>query len=268
MKQITLEESKEIQVNILSFVDQFCRKHNIRYSLYGGTLIGAIRHKGFIPWDDDIDIILPREDYNNLINSFNDENGIYVLHSLENDINYCYPYAKIEDSRTLLKEGVATAYMGIAIDVFPCDYVGNTKEEAIRFIKKREITRVLYLSKLVIPSNRNAWYKRIFTYCLKALLTLVNTRTLAKIRSRQAQVYKERTNYIADVVLTPNYGIREIQPSEFFDSYVDVEFEGLRFRSIKEYDVYLRSVYGDYMQLPPEDKRVSPHTITEMFWKD
>lgn len=266
MKEINIEESKQIQVKILSYVDMICRKHQIKYSLYGGTLIGAIRHKGFIPWDDDIDIIMPREDYKRLIQVF-DNNGIYVLHSLENDKDYESPYAKVEDSRTLLEENSTTKNYGIAIDIFPCDYVGDTKQDAIRFVKRREIIRKLYLSKLVIPSHRNKWYKRIAIVLFKTLLVCVNIRSIAVLRSNMAQKINERTKYSADVVLASNYGIKEIIPTDMFDHLIQVEFEGLNFYAFEKYHIYLSSVFGNYMQLPPEDKRKSPHTIMKMFWK-
>ena len=267
MTKIDVNESKQIQINILSFVDSFCREKGIRYSLYGGTLIGAIRHKGFIPWDDDIDIIMPREDYRRLIKEFQDNRDIYKLHSLENDSEYECPYAKIEDSRTVLKEKSTTRNLGIAIDVFPCDFVGNNKEDAIKFVKRREIIRLLYLAKLVIPSQRNNFYKRVLINILKIVLFGVNIRFFAKLRSKWAQSISKGTKYSADVVLASNYGIKEIIPTALFDSLIDVNFENKSFMAFEDYDVYLRSVFGDYMKLPPEDKRVSPHTINTMYWK-
>ena len=266
MKDIGLEESKQIQINILSYVDKICKEHNIRYSLYGGTLIGAIRHKGFIPWDDDIDIIIPRCDYNRFIRVFDNANGIFILHSLENDSTYEFPYAKVEDCRTILIEESKTNNYGIAIDVFPCDYVGNTKKEAIKFVKRRDIIRKLYLAKLVIPSIRNTWYKRWAIRLLKGLLFFIPIRSLAALRSKQAKQIKEKTKYSADVVLVSNYGIKEIIPTELFDNLNEVEFEGLKFSAFEHYDIYLGSVFGNYMQLPPENKRVSPHTLEGMYW--
>lgn len=267
MKEIGLQESKQIQLEILSYVDKICKQYHIRYSLYGGTLIGAIRHKGFIPWDDDIDIIVPREDYKKLIEVFDNSNGTYILHSLENDCKYEYPYAKIEDSRTLLIEKTTTRDYGVAIDVFPCDYVGDTKEQAIEFIRKRELARLLFLAKLVTPSKRNKVIKRVYMILLKCLLAFIPIRCLASFRSELAQSKKERTLLSADVVLISNYGIKEIIPTKLFDKLVDVEFEGKTFCAFEDYKTYLSSVFGDYMKLPPVEKRVSPHLINKVFWK-
>ena len=118
-RKVTLEEMRDLQLAMMDKIHEFCVERGIRYSLGGGTLLGAVRHKGYIPWDDDIDIMLPRPDYERFLKEFD---GVYpnfkVLH-LNNDRTYPYLFAKVYDSRTLLVECRAT--MGVYIDVFPID---------------------------------------------------------------------------------------------------------------------------------------------------
>ncbi len=136
----SVEEFKQIQIDILLAINKFCNEHNIKYSLACGTLLGAIRHKGFIPWDDDIDIYLLREDYNKLITVFPSLlDGKYSLNSLERNPLWNRPYAKAFDTQTIEIEAVRNNVpnMGIGIDVFPIDDVPDDDAEWKQFDKSR-----------------------------------------------------------------------------------------------------------------------------------
>jgi len=139
MKSIELNEQKQILVDILQNVHDFCKKNQINYSLAGGSLIGAIRHKGFIPWDDDIDILLHRDEYERFLQMYVDPSGIYQLHSMKNDPQYCYPFAKVEDTRTIINENVSGPKMGISIDVFPVDDLFDDRDKCLSYIKKSSL---------------------------------------------------------------------------------------------------------------------------------
>ena len=126
-KELSLEEKKKILVSILSEVHNFCDENNLKYFLPGGTLIGAVRHKGFIPWDDDIDIYMPRNDYEKFLCEFNKESERYQVISLKTD-GYYLPFGKVIDTKTVLIENVDSDYkMGIYLDIFPLDNLSITK---------------------------------------------------------------------------------------------------------------------------------------------
>ena len=130
MKQMTTDEIKKVQLDILIYVDKICKDNNIKYSLAYGTLIGAIRHKGFIPWDDDIDIVLKRSEYERLLEVlYKDDNSKYMIFSMK-DEGYFYPYAKVGDLDTIIREKnwPDIQNLGVNIDVFPVDYVPEGKE--------------------------------------------------------------------------------------------------------------------------------------------
>ena len=265
MKSISLQESKQIQVQILSYIDAFCQQNNLKYSLYAGTLLGAVRHKGFIPWDDDIDIFMPREDYERLVKMFDNYSSDYKLHTLELSSTYYCAFAKVEDSRTVICEHTTAPNTGIYVDIFPFDYVGDNIEKATAFINKIMFWRKLYLAKLIIPTKRNSLYKRIIIYVLKILLLPFSLRTLALIISGKAKSISLKTKYSADVA--GGYGLKEILPSNIFDNLVSLTFEGKSFKCIANYDIYLSSVFGDYMKLPPIEQRVSPHIVDSIYWR-
>lgn len=266
MRLLNIQETKLIQLDILQAIHDCCEKNGIKYSICGGTLIGAIRHKGFIPWDDDIDIFLLREEYDKLIRIFKDENNRYVLHCLENDPQYNYPYAKVEDSKTYVKEKVTAYRMGVNIDVFPVDNCCDTEEESIAYIKGARKSQMLYKGKLVIPGKRNSFMTKMSIYGIKLITCFNSLRSLAVNLTVYSKGGEENSKYVATMV--SGYGIRELQLRSNFRDFVTVPFEDREFMAIKEYDSYLRSVYGDYMQLPPEEKRHSPHTIDGIYLKE
>lgn len=266
MKEIAIDELKNIQVDILQAIHDYCSAHGLKYSLCGGALIGAIRHKGFIPWDDDIDILMPRNDYMYLCNHFNDVEGPYKILSLYNDNRYDLPFAKVEDQRTVIDEVAnSSIQLGISIDVFPYDNLGITKEESLAMEKKAAVWRTLYKGKLVKVSKRNSFIKKCEIYATKVVASAFSKRMLATILDNKSRKIETASSYVGDLVW--GYGRKEIVPKEIFDKTVTVPFETRQFCAFKEYDYYLKQVYGDYMQLPPEDKRRSPHLITGAYWK-
>lgn len=128
MRELNLNEVKEIQLRVLEFFSTYCKENKLRYSAYLGTLLGAIRHKGYIPWDDDIDLMMPRDDYDNLVKNFNYANEKFGLLSIESNNNYYLPFAKIYAKKTLLVEDIDIEFeeLGVYIDIFPVDYHDNS----------------------------------------------------------------------------------------------------------------------------------------------
>lgn len=266
MKKIELDELKKIQIDILNSIDDFCTKNNINYWIDCGTLLGAIRHKGYIPWDDDIDIGMLREDYEKFAKSFNSSNERYKFHCYELDNNWFYTYGKVTDEQTLLyepdkKSGIESA---IFVDVFVYDNAPENEKELQKMFRKRDIYRKL--SNLQIYKNFYVKKKTKYNfirYPLHLLMQLFPKRYFIKKGIEVSKKYSDITtikvgNFTSSSKMTCD--------KKVFDSFIDVEFEGRKYKAPVGYDQWLRSFYGDYMKLPPEEKRVSHHRF-EAYYK-
>lgn len=269
MREITsTSELREIQLNILQQIHDFCVSHNINYSLGFGTLIGAIRHKGYIPWDDDIDLAVMREDYDRLMSSFPSVfNNISII-SLERDSRWNRAYAKAYDTRTIEIENCHGNIegVGIGIDIFPMD---NVPEDDKKWTKFRDrcifLQNVQSLKTLKVNKERR-FYKNFIVFTSHILLCFIPIKTLAKMSDKLIQSYKsEETQYVfnSSLILSKN---RKRIPKSDFDNYVNVEFEYLLFKAMVGFDDFLKRTYGDYMKLPPLEEQVSHHSF-RVYWK-
>ena len=164
---------KRIQVDILKDVHRFCEENGLHYTLAFGSMLGAIRHKGYIPWDDDIDIALLRPDYEKFVKTYTSKDGQYRLYDYRKDSDFHYPYAKIADTRTILDENVSMKNIGVNIDVFPFDYMFDTREECTRFIGTLDRLKKLFRIKLVKPGKKNVWWKRILIRIAKIIMFII-----------------------------------------------------------------------------------------------
>ena len=260
-KKIELSEYKRLLVEMLSEIDQFCEKNGIRYFLISGTLLGAIRHRGFIPWDDDIDIGLLRKDYDLFINTFKSSKKYYRLLSIETDKKYNYPFAKVIDDRVALVEDVDDAVeIGAFIDIFPFDNcVGSTYKEACKSIDNMRFLKWLRNFKILKFSKKRSFWKNVVLFFGKCLTFFCSTRKISKsIINKAKQNEDKECKYVAALV-TSNYGYGEVLNRYFFDETIKVEFEGLMFNAPKEYHSILTSFYGNYMELPPKEKQITHH---------
>ena len=258
MIELSVEDRKKLLLEMLLEIDSFCRVNGIQYFLTGGTLLGAIRHKGFIPWDDDIDIAMIREDYERFAETFNEK---YIGHlkwiDLSNTENYYLPFGKIIDTRTSLFENIAYAIeIGIYIDIFPIDNLGDDEEIAAEKINP---IKALHVSK------ERSIIKNIAILLCK--LYPCDGNKLAKKRDSKYKRIAKGNNgkYVAN--LYGAWGTKEITLKSNFDSALETDFEGHQFMIPVGYDNLLKDVYGDYMKLPPEEKRVSHHE-NKAYWKD
>lgn len=263
MKPLLLNELKQIQLDILENIHEFCELNNIKYSLACGTMLGAVRHEGYIPWDDDIDICLLRRDYNKLITLFPDVyNGAYKISSIENDDCWERPYAKAYDIRTLLKEDSSCSKtIGINIDIFPIDNVPDNYNKWVLYNKVRMLFQRLLEVKFFKVKVSRAFYKNVLLVILKILLVFTSRRKLACHISKFSQKYNQcDSKYVFENV----QGIRLKKPfrRSIFDEIIDVRFENKTFKGFKNYHEYLSNVYGDYMTLPPIEKRISYHSFS------
>ena len=261
MRTIALDELKSIQLDILQSVVEFCENNGLRYFLCGGTLIGAIRHKGYIPWDDDIDIAMPRIDYDTFVKTFNHSSSCYQVANIDTDSNYTYAFAKVFDNRTVLKElHYSIVNMGVCIDLFPVDGVKDATQ----------IHKIMWLRK-ILNTKRANYYNRTLSKKLintlgKLMLLPFTAHQIAKWMDKEARKYPFGFMPKAGVIINP-FGPGEIVDASVFESDVFQEFEGRKYKVPVGYDTWLRSIYGDYMQLPPEEYRVTHHTFAA-WWKD
>lgn len=268
MKKIALDEMKRIQVDILKDVHQFCIENNIHYTLIFGTLLGAIRHKGYIPWDDDIDIAMMRPDYEKFVASYKHKEGWYHVYDFRKDKDYHNPYAKVADTRTILEENVSTKDIGINIDVFPFDYMFDTEEECRNFIQSLNKLKTLFRIKLVKPGKKNSWWKRILIRLSKVAAL---PWTIRSITEKEYAKIGELNNSSAQFIALPvdpekDAALRSIVPRRMFENFVRVPFEGSEFMAIADYDQWLTGMYGDYMTPPANKDRTSPHTLSNIYW--
>lgn len=269
MEKISLEEQKKIQLDILKYTADICEKNNINYFLGGGTLLGAIRHKGYIPWDDDIDIMIPREGYEKLIELFNNkEDNDYKLLCYKNCNDYYYPFAKIVNKKTKMEELKFNEIeeMGIYIDVFPIDFLPNDANKIKNIFKKYD--RMYKLIAIQNARNLNkVTEKKLKLLLKKVLLPFVRKPKIKKMLLKKidelACDYKN-TNKVA--CISGRYLEVEIMPKEYISDSILVDFEDMKFRIPIGYDEYLRKHYGDYMKLPPKEKQVAEHE-TIAYWR-
>jgi lipopolysaccharide cholinephosphotransferase len=260
MKLVSLDELKSIQLDLLQKTAEFCENNGIRYYLCGGTLLGAIRHKGYIPWDDDIDISMPRPDYDKFIGMFNNPENYYQVIDMSNNPKYGFPFAKVHDTRTFVDElQYAKDQFGVYIDIFPIDGVGED-EQVFRILRWRKILH----TKKANYFQRTLSKKIINTFG-KILLLPFSVHQILKMMDREARKYPYGSTARAGIIINP-YGTREIVDISVFDNPIPKKFEDREYMVPAAYDTWLRSIYGDYMQLPPEDKRHSPH-VAIAYWK-
>lgn len=267
MKSITTDELKTIQLDIMQAVHDYCIQQGLHYSLAYGTLIGAVRHKGFIPWDDDIDIMMPRADYEKLVSGF--KHPYYSLHDFANDPQYVHPYAKVDDTRTLLEENTNANNLGVNIDIFPVDNLFDTDEECIAFLTEIRRIKKRFRMKLLRPSKKNVWWKRI---AIRLVKVLVAGETLRSITQKQLKKVESLTNNHSKYVAVVNCNdcsdgyLHSYWRRELFDHYITLPFEDRQFQAIEGFDEQLSQLFGNYMTPPPASQRTSPHTLNQIYW--
>ena len=262
MTEMNISEIRAVQLDILSAVDEFCNKNNIRYFLSYGTLLGAIRHEGFIPWDDDIDITMPYPDYKIFVKTFCHE--IYRVNSIFIDDEYPYHLVKVDDNRTKLVEPADKKIdIGVNIDVSPLIGLPSDKRKAISYFNRIDFWRSrILLAKNVLRKKRSI-VKQIPIGIVKAL-PISRKYIIQKIDSLSSKYSFDNSTYVICVgSFNPN---SEIAERKLFDHYAEHSFENRLYRIPSGWDEWLKILFGDYMKLPPEEKRVTHHEF-ECYWR-
>lgn len=263
MKAVTSDELHGILLGIAKEFARICAAHDIPYYMIGGTMLGAVRHKGFIPWDDDMDFGVPREYFDKLTDLLDRElPGRYHVLTMDNSDALICERIKIEDTRTVVSErwhSKRVKEYGINIDIFPLDECNGdkgmlSKNRAIRALLKVQEYRFLYAKCRPIG-------KKILAYTIKVLFCWLRKRTIINFIERHLFT---KGDYIVNRYGT--WGMKEIVPSSYIIGGGKLlAFEDTAFASVACPDTYLSCLYGDYMQLPPENQR---HThFQDKYWK-
>ena len=272
MKEITdNRELQRIELGILESVHSFCSKNGIRYFLSGGTLLGAVRHGGFIPWDDDVDIMMPRPDYERFCNTFSAP--FYSVHTFRNDPAYFFPFAKVHDDRTILVEDRDPhGKHAVCIDVFPLDGVSDNGPAPRRLLGKQRLFYSFFSVLRAPPLFRKRPWRRQLALWAGLPLRLI-PRRLRAAAVRRTLFWLDRSVSRQEFgkspyacVLVWGGTLVELCPRSVYDSAVPIRFENDEFFAMSEWKAYLESHYGDYMTPPPPGKRATHHGF-RAWWK-
>lgn len=259
MKEIDSAGLKKIQLNILNEIDAFCKDNNIRYILLYGTLLGAVRHKGYIPWDDDIDIGMPRDDYEVFLEKFGTDR--YQLLDRTKDRNYPYAFGKVIDTMTVLKEPSQFDYpnMGVYVDVFAVDGLPDNEDERVKHARRANQIDHLRIIKSISYNYPVSFKHKLIHFAIKGLLLPISLSKLLSIEEKHAKKYSFDTSDYVSVLTIRHVHLYGILKKSYFTDLIDLKFEGHKYKCPAQYDEYLTTIYGDYMKLPPINEQVTRH---------
>ena len=260
---LSLDEIHAILADMLRFVDKICKAEHIQYFLSGGTLLGAVRHHGFIPWDDDVDLMMPRPEFERFLSvAPKYMTGRYSLAFPKMAGDYAFPWIRIHDNHTAIDDsGMQKARTRtLFLDIFPIEGLPTNPRLSdlfFKWIRLHDILLKCARKKDLYPDERLKWLKRP----LMALTRIRPLESYAYGLNRAAARFSFDKSKYAGVCVITHYGSRERMPAEVFRGSVDVTFEGEPFPAPIGYDTYLHGLYGDYMTPPPEGSRDSWHNI-------
>jgi len=256
-------ELKKKLVEMMAWFHSFCVGNNLTYYAAGGTMLGAVRHRGFIPWDDDIDVVMPRKDYEKLAVLLNEKKlERYVLETPNtSEQDYFYPFMKLYDTTTTLIEN--TKYKpkrGIYLDVFPLDGIGMTEEESKRnFVRIERLYNLLLLKVTGIRKGRNP-VKNLGVLLFRIIP--IPPKTVLRKLVKECQRYDwDKCTWGGNTVGA--WRFREIMPTKIMGKPKLYKFEDIEIFGVEDADAYLTSLYGNWRELPPIEKRVSHHDYIE-----
>lgn len=265
MREInSLDEMKLIQLSIMDRIHRFCNDKNISYSLSHGSLIGAVRHKGFIPWDDDIDIFMKREEYERFCKEFPLNQKQYDLEIANTSTSTYYGRAmsKVFDIRTLLIEPnyIGDDSIGVNIDIWPLDGVPEDARMKRRHLRRIEFMQKILYGRIVRTSACNGFAKKAFHILLLPISSKFIVQQIIKLQKKYP--YND-SEYVSCYVDPYKKEFRR----EWFSKRKLVSFEERQYYIPEDADKVLTTLYGDYMKLPPLDKQ-QPHHVVNVYWKE
>ena len=257
--KLSLKEIQQIELHMFKEFDRFCRKHGLRYSMAGGTLLGAVRHKGFIPWDDDIDIGMPRPDYDRfcVLMRKNRLDGGNIVLMPHNHPRAVMPYAKLFDRRTYTDFTYATDAGSdcLWIDILPVDGLPEDRKTLkAHYDRFKRLRFMLQLSRAKMGAGTTK-LKAALKPLTRPFFKLFPTAFWRDLMDRQARRYDFNTASHVGIAVWGLYGVGESVKKN--TACMEMEFEGEHFLATVAYDEYLRGIFGDYMTLPPKEKRIA-----------
>lgn len=261
-----MNELQAVMLDLFKDFKRVCEKHNIRYFLIGGTALGAIRHQGFIPWDDDLDIGMPRKDYDKLMTLKDEFSHPYFLQNFKTDKSFALGYAKLRHSDTSFIENFykfQNINHGIWIDIFPIDGMSKRKNAKKALGPKPYILwwmfYLAYIGHFFAPLRKNTWFIQLPLYLVSLIALPFN---ICNYMTRLIILWMKRIKW-DKATLVGSYMTwafnKEALPKHFYGEGLKVKFEGIDAVVPTNYDAYLTAKYGDYMKLPPPEKQLGHH---------
>lgn len=270
-----IRELQKIQLDILLAFDKACREMGLSYTLSSGTLLGAVRHGGFIPWDDDVDVAMLREDYEVFLKEGHKylPDHLFIQH-YETDPQYPHNFIKLIDTRTKLVEYVTSNLdmrKSVFIDVFPIDRIPNSK--FLRIIDRKILAFVFFTKHSLTMKYRQpetTRFRKVWSRILRPLGKLLGNYRLNQWETALKTKYNHNSKYeytYGDnaIIIHSEIDDSMIMPISVFEELEEIEFENHCFMAMKNRDLYLRTVYGDdYMEIPPKEKQVFKHEYIDL----
>ena len=269
MRELELDERKKIGISIMDELDAICERPGIESYIEYGTLIGAVRHHGFIPWDDDVDVWIPIEDYERLLDILKKESSYQVINHLSNN-DWPRSFSKLSDPETLIvdtsDENRKSCGRGVAVDLFPLFPCLNDEKWISNLVNERNAVISQFCMEKGVYLERSGIKNKAKHFVCKTEKTFGKDLSYHRIKLLSLEKEIQTREYLG-CVISP-YEARDIHRGELFASSAYMEFEGKEYKVPAGWDEILSSIYGDYMQLPPVEKRVSNHNVKAYRIKD
>ena len=267
MKKIQLEEQQTIMLDILRCFDNLCRDNDVKYTLIGGSLIGAIRHKGFIPWDDDIDVAMTKDNFDKILPILKKEKGRYQLLSSMSSKN-AFIFEKFVDTKTYATEPnmlYEDPSYGVYLDIFTLHNVPDDEKEREKTINKSKLLVSLFSRKKL--SKEESLKQNFLRFFKNIVSKIIGYKRLNRMAEKHFGKYDDRDTKFATFNWPLYSNKQETRSNQDFREYIDADFEDMKAMIVKNYDNVLRETFGDYMKMPPKEKRVNKHGI-KAYWRD
>lgn len=254
-------ELKTALLDMMKWFHEFCLHNEIKYYALGGTMLGAVRHHGFIPWDDDIDVGIPRGDYEKLALLLTKAEGRYRLETQNNgNRDFIFPYSKLYDTHTtFIEKARVPIKRGIYIDIFPLDGLGNTIQESAKNYKKIDMLHMLLVARVTTVDSKKSKTRNMAIKLSRMIpnFLLSNKKLIKKIDSQCKKRAFENCEYGGN--LLGHWRFKEVMKRDIMGTPTLYDFEDMQIFGAEKYDDYLKCLYGDWHQLPPKEKQVSDH---------